>query len=284
MRKYRGLALQGGGILGIAHLGVAIILQEQGIYKHLTHFAGTSVGAIIAGLFACRIDPKKIKKLLLRVNLGLLTSGTKSVSNLSTDFGYTNSNKIKIFTEIILGLFIGRPFITFAQVFNTYGSFLIITATDIGEQSTVYYSPETSPEMPIAEAIRRSAAAPPFFTPVSDNGHLYADGGILENYPIQKLYQYLPEDEVFGSRLIPNKYPNVPNTVPTTYEEYMKTVNQMIGRNLMTCGTYLNSIRIYVGDMKPMDFNITREQKRFLIQQGKLATFKFLSQNNMNRH
>ena len=284
MEKYRGLVTQGGGILGIAHLGVATILKEYGIYQQIKYFAGSSVGAIMSGLFACRIDPQRIEKLLFKTKIGffdlsplisILSNITKPFTSFEKNFGYANSIELKLFYQILLKIFIGDPHITFAQVYERYDSFLIVTATDIGQQSTVYYSPDTSPEMSIAEAVRRSAAAPPVFSPISENGHLYADGGLTDNYPIEKLYEYLRPEEVFGVRLIPNKYPSIPNTVPSNFHQYMNTISEMMVRNLMNLGCYENSILVNTGDISPMNFKISREEKLFLFRQGQSAAIEF---------
>ena len=45
-----GLVLSGGGVRGVAHIGVLKALVEQSIFP--THIAGTSAGAIVGALYA----------------------------------------------------------------------------------------------------------------------------------------------------------------------------------------------------------------------------------------
>ena len=45
-----GLVLSGGGVRGIAHIGVIKALEEYGIYP--SYIAGTSAGAIVGGMYA----------------------------------------------------------------------------------------------------------------------------------------------------------------------------------------------------------------------------------------
>ena len=56
-----GLALSGGGIKGAAHIGVIQALQEVGINANMV--AGTSIGSIVAALYAMEYTPKEMVKL-----------------------------------------------------------------------------------------------------------------------------------------------------------------------------------------------------------------------------
>ena len=56
-----GLALSGGGIKGASHIGVIQALQEAGIKASMV--AGTSIGSIVAALYAMEYTPKEMVKL-----------------------------------------------------------------------------------------------------------------------------------------------------------------------------------------------------------------------------
>src|SRR5438067_13790680 len=49
----RNLVFQGGGVKGIAYVGVLDALERAGVLATVTHVAGTSAGAITAGLVGC---------------------------------------------------------------------------------------------------------------------------------------------------------------------------------------------------------------------------------------
>jgi len=53
------LALGGGGIRGLAHLGVIQFLQQQGFVMRA--IAGTSAGALVGGLYSAGHDPQEIQ-------------------------------------------------------------------------------------------------------------------------------------------------------------------------------------------------------------------------------
>ena len=60
--KKLGLALGGGGLKGLAHIGVLQVLQENGIKP--SFISGTSAGSIVAALYACGIDPQQMAELV----------------------------------------------------------------------------------------------------------------------------------------------------------------------------------------------------------------------------
>ena len=56
--QHIGLALAGGAARGSAHIGVLQVLEEHGIRPHF--IAGTSVGALVGGLYAAGVSPTPV--------------------------------------------------------------------------------------------------------------------------------------------------------------------------------------------------------------------------------
>lgn len=61
-----GLVLSGGAARGLAHIGVLKALEEQGI--HIDAIAGTSMGAVIGGLYASGYSVEELEKLALTLD------------------------------------------------------------------------------------------------------------------------------------------------------------------------------------------------------------------------
>ena len=61
-----GLVLSGGAARGLAHVGVLKALEEQGI--HIDAIAGTSMGAVIGGLYASGYKIDELEKLALGID------------------------------------------------------------------------------------------------------------------------------------------------------------------------------------------------------------------------
>jgi len=86
--KKVGLALSGGGVRGVAHLGVIQALTDHGI--QFSHISGTSAGAVAGAFFAAGMPPREIlqvikdSKLLKLLRPALGSTGLVSILNVSS--------------------------------------------------------------------------------------------------------------------------------------------------------------------------------------------------------
>lgn len=159
-----GLALSGGGVRGVSHLGIIQALTDHGI--HFSHISGTSAGAIGAAFFAAGFVPREILNIikeaklfkLLRPSIG--NSGLLSILNV----------------QHLIRQYI--PHNTFKDL-NTR---ITISSVDLGEGKLVYF---TDGELDLA--ILASCCLPGVFRPIIINDHMYVDGGILNNFPVEPL-------------------------------------------------------------------------------------------------
>ncbi|SDL99901.1 patatin-like phospholipase family protein [Pedobacter antarcticus] len=163
-----GIVLSGGGIRGIAHLGVLKALINSGIT--FSHISGTSAGSIVGAFYAAGIDPEEalyifMETKLLRFIRPALTLGTLGLINiehtselLKTFFPEDRIEKLKI------------P--------------LTIATTNFSEGKLVYFS-----EGPLIRAIQASSCIPGIFKPIMIDGQMYVDGAILNNFPVEPLLE-----------------------------------------------------------------------------------------------
>ena len=75
-----GYALSGGGARGFAHIGVLKVLEEEGI--HPDYIAGTSIGAVIGGLYAMGYSATELEDMCLKLNWNELTRDTHQRKDL----------------------------------------------------------------------------------------------------------------------------------------------------------------------------------------------------------
>jgi NTE family protein len=163
------LVLSGGGARGIAHIGVIEELQENGYI--IRSVAGTSMGALIGGVFAkgnlpefkewlLSISKMEILKFLDLTTLkGGLVKGEKIVQAISHFIGDTRIEDLQI------------PFSA--------------VAVDINNHCEVEYSRGN-----LMEAIRASISIPTVFTPVHKDSALLVDGGVLNPLPINRVKRH----------------------------------------------------------------------------------------------
>ena len=80
-RKKVGVVLGGGGAKGVAHIGVLKVLEEAGI--PIDYVAGTSMGAIVGGLYAIGYTPAEIDTMVLEQDWTMLLSDRIKRSSLT---------------------------------------------------------------------------------------------------------------------------------------------------------------------------------------------------------
>lgn len=159
-----GIALSGGGVRGIAHLGVLKALNEAGIFPQ--RVSGTSAGAIVGSLYCQGYSPEHIFELI--VNTRFLKFLRPAVSWK----GILKMNRIEaLYSRYIL-----------PDDFSRLKIPLTISATNLTRGQITYFS-----EGEIIRPLMASTCIPGIFDPVTIGGDSYVDGGVLNNMPIEAL-------------------------------------------------------------------------------------------------
>jgi len=159
-----GVALSGGGMRGFAHLGVLQALNEWGVYP--TMVSGTSAGALVGALYAAGHSPAQIAALMAKKKLWTL------VRPAFKRTGLLHMEKAGHWL---------RQYFT-ADAFEALQMPLVVAATDLTLGQTVYFR-----QGPLVRVLLASSALPVLFSPVVIDQHCLADGGILNNLPIEPL-------------------------------------------------------------------------------------------------
>lgn len=160
-RKEFGLALGGGSIRGLAHLGVLSVLEEEGLMPGW--LAGTSSGAIAAVFAAFGISATAAADALSELGWGSMTR-----AHLFGSFGFATNEGLE---NILLGA-LGDVRLENARIP------LGVVATDINSGERVLLR-----EGPAAHAVRASCCVPGIYSPVEIDGRLLVDGALVENVP-----------------------------------------------------------------------------------------------------
>src|SRR5580704_14091882 len=76
-----GLVLEGGGALGLAHIGAITWMEEHRI--PVSYVAGTSMGGLVGGIYATGRSPDEVRELINRIDWDQVLSGTTPFSDLA---------------------------------------------------------------------------------------------------------------------------------------------------------------------------------------------------------
>lgn len=169
-----GIVLSGGGIRGIAHLGILKAFMNAGI--KFSQVSGTSAGAIAGSFYAAGIDPEE------GLNIFMKTRLLKFIRPVFGGLGLINIEN----TREILKDYFPHDKIEDLKIPLT------ICATNFSEGSLSYFT-----EGPLIQAILASSCIPGIFKPIIINNHMYVDGGILNNFPVEPLLDNC--DYIIGS-------------------------------------------------------------------------------------
>jgi NTE family protein len=162
--KKIGLALGGGAVLGAAHIGVVKAIEEMDI--PVEYISGTSIGALVAALFAFGMTGKEIEEIAL--DLRWIDMSGLALSN----YGLLSNRKIKNFIRVHIG----------DVRFEESKIPLAIITTDLAKGEKVTFNRGR-----VAEAIMASCSIPGIFIPVEIEDRILVDGGIMENVPVPSL-------------------------------------------------------------------------------------------------
>jgi len=160
-----GVALSGGGARGIAHLGVLKAFDELGIKPGI--FSGVSSGAIASVFYAAGYKPEEILKLIKELSL------FKIVRPAFGKRGLFHLDEVEKLYKTHLGI---------NATFEDLSIPVIISATEMNEGVTAYYSSGD-----LIQPLIASSAVPILYKPISYQGKLLNDGGLLNNMPVEPL-------------------------------------------------------------------------------------------------
>ena len=157
-----GLVLGGGAARGFAHIGVFRALAECGVEVDLV--GGTSMGAILAAMFAMGLDHKESLKLARQV-----ASPMKLFDPTVPVVSFFASAKVTRVLQRILGD---------VQIEDLWMPFFCVSSNLTHAVAVVHR------RGPLWQAVRASMAIPGVFSPIVADGDLLVDGCVLNNLPI----------------------------------------------------------------------------------------------------
>lgn len=217
-----GLVLSGGGAKGLFHIGVLKALEEHEI--PIDYVAGTSMGAIVCGLYAMGYTPDEMVDYFSSQEFDDLLNGvipskykyysqemeeTPEVLYLRFDFEKGNF-KASLPTNLILPYRMDLEFIKLtsgasAACKNNFDSLMVpfrCVASDINT-----HKPFVMKNGNLGSAIRASMAYPFVFKPVTIDSTLLFDGGFYNNFPWDVMVNDFNPDFIIGSRCASNPAP-----------------------------------------------------------------------------
>ena len=196
-----GLVLSGGAARGLAHIGVIKSLEARGV--RIDAIAGTSMGAVIGGLYASGYSVEELEHLAVTLDWQRALSDAPPRPNVpfrrkQDDRDFLVQQKLSFRDDGSLGLPLGvlqgqnlslllESTLTHAADTRDFDRLPIpfrAVATDIASGEKVVFAQGHLPQV-----IRASMSIPGVFAPVELDGRLLVDGGMVDNIPLDVVRQ-----------------------------------------------------------------------------------------------
>ena len=191
------LVLSGGGARGIAHIGVLKVLEELRVPVDMV--LGTSMGSLVGGTYAAGLTPAELEVKVRAIDWSTIFNDEPARKDIpwhekrddytnlfGLEFGFrdgkillpygtTSGYKFEFLLTDMIGLAAGRE----SRSFDTLPIPFRAVAMDLENGSMKVFDSGV-----LVKAMRASMSVPAFIAPANIDGHLYVDGGMVRNLPV----------------------------------------------------------------------------------------------------
>lgn len=240
-----GLVLSGGGAKGAAHIGVLKYIEQEGI--PIDYIAGTSMGAVVGGMYALGYSADEILDVISSVDWERLISNnvdrkkisfrnkqekgshiisvpfsmksrqedirSRSFRNSLPDGIISGDNLINLFNSLSVGYSDSISFNKLQTPFICIATNMMNGKADVLDRGV------------LTKAMRASMAIPILFDPIKIGDTLYADGGLVSNFPADQC-RAMGADYIIGVSMSPGLEDN-PNKL-TSLLTQVKQLKEII--------------------------------------------------------
>ena len=317
--QYTNLALEGGGMKGLAYSGAFEVLDSIGITQHIERVAGTSSGAMNGMLISIGYSGKEITHLNLTKNFGKYSQvGIPILSGLIRfyrTYGYYKTDRFMVDLAQAMRYKGISPDITFIELHKLRSSNpkikdLYITGANLTDQKLEVFSHRTYPNMKIIDAVKISISIPLYYEAIfmqpngeiidkknaDQNTKVMTDGGVIDNYPFhvfdslvylndgQNSY-YLCNEKTLGLKLeSDSSQKSMANHVISNQKDFFGAFSHLssetLNRRHLGKQQFDQTIFINTQGFNPKIRRLNEKKKREIIRYGYQSTIRFFEEEH----
>lgn len=261
----------GGAIRGVAYIGAVNALKEYNV--EIGTLAGSSVGAVFAGLLAAGYDNDELKELFLNVNFDLFRD---IHFGLGKEFALSKGGVfLDWLRELIEKKYYGENYKKGENKPVTFGDLekeLVVITTDLTNFKCKEFSKKETPDFEVAKAIRISSTMPGLMPPYKYEDSELVDGDLQKSWPLWKLSDTLNNvnDRILEFRLegdYAGKGKNAINFINTVYSCVTSVATNFIV-DLYGQKDKYDYVTLNTGEVVIVDFNQPKDKREHLIKIG----------------
>lgn len=288
-KKITTLVMSGGGVKGIAYIGILRYLDEIKNARiecesktdfdentctipkfDIKEIRSVSAGSIVGLLYILGYTYNELFDEIVSKDLSDLKE--LRIKNLLQHYGFDSGKKIINWIETLM---INKGYskdLTFADIHNKFGINFGIVATNLNKYKTVVFDYISSPGLRVTRAIRMSIGVPFIFTVTKYRDECYVDGGLINNFPIKEYDDKL--DNVLGLKLVTRgEFHQMDESIDSFYNYISNLITcYMVQKERETTLSYKyrdHTIGVEAQNVtSSINFGLTNDDKKKLIELG----------------
>ena len=179
------LVISGGGMKGYLYLGAIKLFAEYGILSRIKYYYGTSIGGIIITCLILGWTIDETLKFCIGFPIGCIIEF--DIDTFIENYGLVPKVNFETLFKKIITFKGFDENITFGQLYELTGKELHLITYSLKENITIDLNYETMPDLRLWEGLYMTSALPVLIPPYEYKNDLFIDGGIFENFPINRV-------------------------------------------------------------------------------------------------
>lgn len=299
VQRIETLILSGGGVRGIAYIGVFEFLEHLQ-QKRVDEFAEVgetninsdveidiknvctvSIGSLLGLLYIIGYTSAELRDELLSKDISRLKN--IRINNLVYQYGFDSGDILMNWVESLLIRRGVSKDITFRELFQMSGINYQVICSNVNTYRSVTFDHVGMPNLKVLKAVRMSMSIPLVFTAEKYRGDIYVDGGLTDNYPIRLYDATLPT--VLGIKFVSTRTsPDFREDI-TSFSDYVYNIMFCYSLQKEKYSTIMDKYRertVYIDADSIaglVNFDLTDKQKLDLIDMGYFCTSTFFKKN-----
>jgi len=267
------IALSGGGMKGIAHIGALEVLHTRGMLKCVGEYLGTSAGALISLCLAIGYTLSELRGILCLLDFSQTQNiDFDTIIQFPDIYGLDDGKNLEKFVGILIRAKGLSDTITFQEFYqqrpNAYN--LRIFATNLNTLSVHEFNVKNTPRVSLSFAVLASMRIPFLFTPLRDptTNDILVDGALISHSPFNHISD---EERKYTIGIVFNIHPPIRHIETSTFVDFIikcaVSTYKTVEREIFNKWSH-RIIDINCDESISMNFSIGRDQKELIIQNG----------------
>ena len=272
------LILSGGGIGGLIAIGSIKFFNKINYLKNIKTIWGTSVGCFIGICICLGYTIEELENIIILFDFSLLYNiNDDNIINILDNYGIDNGDNLKIVVSNLIKNKGVKDNITFKELYDMSKIELNINTTCLDDLTTVIFNYKTHPDLSVLEICLNSMRIPLFYFANKYEHKYHCDGFLLNNCCIDMV------DNLDESIAIISSNYKIKKTI-NSFSKYIEQILKCfyLKQDLIIYEKYNKYILKVDIDLISIDFNITDDTKKELIDKGYCEMEKYY-ENNKNR-